>query len=76
MRIDAQPGGQPDGPVSDFNLAGIGAARRLPYSVGRQADASTRATHGTLAIHVQSQFIRGPLLLIALHMIEPTKVIR
>ena len=30
----AQPGAQPDGPVSGFNLAGIGAARRLPYTSG------------------------------------------
>ena len=28
-KIDAQPGAQPDGPVCGFDLASVGAARRL-----------------------------------------------
>jgi hypothetical protein len=34
VRIDAQPGGQPDAPIHGFYLASVGAARRLPYSLG------------------------------------------
>ncbi len=29
VEIDAQPCAQPDGPVCGFNLASVGAARRL-----------------------------------------------
>ena len=29
VEIDAQPCAQPDGPVRGFNLASVGAARRL-----------------------------------------------
>jgi hypothetical protein len=29
IEIDALPGAQPDGPVRGFNLASVGAARRL-----------------------------------------------
>ena len=32
---DAQPGSQPDVPIHGFYLASVGAARRLPYSLGR-----------------------------------------
>lgn len=34
MQNDAQPCAQPDGPVRVFNLAGVGAARRLAKSLG------------------------------------------
>ena len=31
---DAQPSGEPDAPIHDFYLASIGAARRLPFTLG------------------------------------------
>jgi len=34
MENDAQPCAQPDGPVHAFNLANVGAARRLACFVG------------------------------------------
>jgi len=30
VRIDAQPGGQPDAPIHGFYLANVDPARRLP----------------------------------------------
>ena len=43
MRIDAQPGGQPDAPIHGFYLASVGAARRLPYSLGINKPTASRA---------------------------------
>jgi hypothetical protein len=34
----AQPGGQPDGPARGFLLASVGAARRLPRSLGTMSE--------------------------------------
>ena len=39
---DAQPIGEPDAPIHDFYLASIGAARRLPCTLGPKVTPSVK----------------------------------
>src|SRR5436190_866003 len=53
VRIDAQPGGQPDAPNHGFHLASAGAARGLPYSLGGTGISRTPALFRYGDIHAR-----------------------